>query len=86
MKAAKIVVFGLLAGLGISKLPYEYKLISFDYSAHEVPIAYQSFGNTIELDSKVKLNPPVPRRGGAYQMSYPIGNTKDFEVDIEFTI
>ena len=36
-----------------------YENYSFDFSAHERPIAYTNIGNTLELVSKVKVNPNV---------------------------
>ena len=43
-----------------------YEHYSFDFSAHERPIAYSTIGNALELVNKVKVNPAVADRGGAY--------------------
>ena len=42
-------------------------------------------GNSLELVNKVKVNPAVPDRGGAYVFDSHIGD-KEFEVEVEFTI
>lgn len=42
---------------------------SFDFSGHRRPIAYESLGNTVELQSKVKLLPLVENAGGAYVLN-----------------
>ena len=42
-------------------------------------------GNTVELQSKIKLNPSVPEAGGAYALMTKILQ-KEVEFDIEFTI
>ena len=76
----------LIISVAVSKLEYPYEIISFDYSAHKLPLSYRSYGNTVELANKVKLNPPVPNRGGAYRLAYPLQNQKDFEVEVEFSI
>ena len=76
----------IIASVAYSRLDVPYKVISFDYSAHELPLAYRTDGNAVELASKVKLNPPVPNRYGAYKLAYPLQNQKDFEVEIEFSI
>jgi len=66
-----------------SKVAFEN--YSFDFSAHTRPIAYTTYGNALELINKVKINPPVADRGGAYTFDGKIAD-KDFEVDVEFTI
>ena len=58
------------AARSITKYPYVN--YSFDYSAHNIPIAYSSIDNTVELFTKVKLNPKVPSRGGAYVLDNPL--------------
>jgi hypothetical protein len=65
-----------------------YPNYSFDYSAHEVPIAYTSIDNAVELHSKVKLNTLVPMKGGGYLLDVPLEQRifEEFEMDIEFTI
>ena len=73
-RVATCSVVLMLASTCLSKLEYPYKLISFDYYAHEPPLAYRSFGNTVELGNKVKLTPPVEDRGGAYSLAYPLKN------------
>ena len=55
---------------GLQKYPY--KNFNFDYSSHNIPIAYTSVDNTVELFSKVKLNPSVPQKGGAYILDSPL--------------
>ena len=62
-----------------------YENYSFDFSAHTRPIAYTTFGNTLELTNKVKLNPMVAERAGAYKFDTKLTD-KDFEVDLEFTV
>lgn len=62
-----------------------YENYSFDFSAHTRPIAYRTLGNTLELNNKVKLNPAVPNRGGAYVFDKQITD-KDFEIEMEFTL
>ena len=56
-----------------------YENYSFDFSAHERPIAYQAYGNAIELVNKIKLNPDVEGRGGAYKFDNHI-EEKEFEI------
>ena len=62
-----------------------YENYSFDFSAHKRPIAYTTYGNALELNSKVKLNPAVADRYGAYVFD---GKLKDdvFEIELEFTV
>ena len=62
-----------------------YENYSFDFSAHKRPIAYTTYGNALELNSKVKLNPAVDNRYGAYVFD---GKLKDevFEIEMEFTV
>ena len=43
-----------------------YDNYSFDLSAHDRPMAYVALGNALEHNSRVKLNPAVEDRGGAY--------------------
>ena len=62
-----------------------YENYSFDFSAHERPLAYTTYGNAIELVSKVKLNPDVENRGGAYVFNEHIED-KEFEIQVEFTM
>ena len=62
-----------------------YENYSFDFSAHRRPIAYASWGNTVELQSKVKLLPLVENAGGAYVLAPEI-SSNSVEFDIEFTI
>jgi len=62
-----------------------YENYSFDFSAHRRPIAYASLGNTVELQSKLKLLPSVPNSGGAYVLNAEV-ESKSVEFDIEFTI
>ena len=62
-----------------------YDNYSFDFSAKKRPIAYQSMGNAVELQSKIKLNPKVAEAGGAYALMTKILQ-KEVEFDIEFTI
>ena len=79
-----LVLFQLVSAQGSQpKVPYEN--YSFDFSAHTRPLAYTTFGNTLELYNKVKLNPGVSDRGGAYVLDQKIDD-KDFEVDLEFTV
>jgi hypothetical protein len=70
----------------LQKIPYDN--YSFDYSAHEVPIAYTSVDNTVELHHKVKLNPIVPMRGGGYILDNPLERQifEEFEIEVEFTV
>jgi len=65
-----------------------YPNFSFDYSAHDVPIAYTAFDNAVELHSKVKLNTIVPMKGGGYLLDVPLSQIifEEFEMEIEFTI
>jgi hypothetical protein len=65
-----------------------YPNFSFDYSSHDVPIAYTALDNAVELHSKVKLNTVVPMKGGGYLLDVPLDQTifEEFEMDIEFTI
>ena len=71
---------------GLTKYPYNN--YNFDYSSHNIPIAYTSVDNTVELFSKVKLNSKVPSKGGAYILDAPLDQTvfEEFEVDVEFTL
>jgi len=62
-----------------------YDNYSFDFSAHTRPIAYTTYGNALELVNKVKLNPAVADRAGAYKFDTKLAD-KDFEVDLEFTV
>jgi|Transcript_41776 hypothetical protein len=62
-----------------------YENYSFDFSAHTRPIAYTTVGNALELTNKVKLNPAVPDRGGAYKCDGTIDD-KEFEIEFEFTV
>ena len=62
-----------------------YEHYSFDFSAHERPIAYSTIGNALELVNKVKVNPAVADRGGAYLFDSHIRD-KEFEIEVEFTI
>ena len=62
-----------------------YENYSFDFSAHERPIAYTNIGNTLELVQKVKVNPNVHDRGGAYLLDTTIEEA-EFEVQVEYTI
>lgn len=63
----------------------DYVNYSFDFSAHTRPIAYVTYGNALELVNKVKVNPDVANRGGAYVFDSTISD-KDFEIEIEFSI
>ena len=63
----------------------DYVNYSFDFSAHTRPIAYVTHGNALELNNKVKVNPAVANRGGAYVFDSTISD-KDFEIEVEFTI
>ena len=45
---------------------------SFDFSSKKMPLAYQSYGNAVELEHKVKLNSIVNHMGGAYDLNRPI--------------
>ena len=58
------------AARGLTKYPYEN--FNFEIKAHNIPIAYTSVENTVELFSKVKLNPKVPSHGGAYILDNPL--------------
>eukprot|EP00347_Sterkiella_histriomuscorum_P022120 403331610 len=58
---------------------------SFDYSAHQAPIAYYSYGGTVELLTKTILIPAVERITGAYILSKQL-QTSQFEIDIEFVL
>ena len=62
-----------------------YEHYSFDFSAHERPIAYSTIGNALELVNKVKVNPAVADKGGAYLFDSTIRD-KEFEIEVEFTI
>ena len=62
-----------------------YENYSFDFSAHERPIAYSTMGNALELNKKVKVNPAVADRAGAYVFDSHI-TEKEFEIEVEFTI
>ena len=39
---------------------------SFDYTSGVRPLAWKSYGNTIELANTVKLNPAVENKYGGY--------------------
>jgi len=62
-----------------------YENYSFDFSAHTKPLAYTTIGNALELVNKVKVNPDVANRGGAYLFDSKIQD-KEFEIELEFTI
>jgi hypothetical protein len=62
-----------------------YDVYSFDYSAHKLPLYYQTYGNAVELSHKVKLNSEVNRKGGAYVLDAPI-TFPEIEVEVDFTI
>ena len=66
-------------------LKEDYVNYSFDFSAHTRPIAYVTYGNALELVNKVKVNPDVANRGGAYLFDSTISD-KDFEIEVEFSI
>ena len=79
LQILQVVVVAQGLGKGV------YENYSFDFSGGKRPIAYSSIGNTVELQSKIKLNPAVANNGGAYILLKPI-EVKEVEFDIEFTI
>jgi hypothetical protein len=38
---------------------------SFDFSAHQLPVAYNTYGSAVQLHHKYKLIPDIPSRFGA---------------------
>ena len=80
---AVCLLSGSLAAEDETKVAYEN--YSFDFSAHTRPIAYSTAGNALELLNKVKVNPAVADRAGAYIFDVKLSD-KDFVVDVEFTI
>lgn len=85
MKNFASILLGMLAHSGLHLVAAAeqekavYENYSFDFSAHERPIAYQAYGNAIELVNKIKLNPDVEGRGGAYKFDDHI-EEKEFEI------
>lgn len=68
-----------------NSVPLVYENYSFNFSEHKRPIAYQTLGNALELNSKIKLNPRVANRGGAIVLDTPIRD-KTFTAQLEFTM
>lgn len=54
--------------------------------AHKLPIAYQTYGASIQLHDKYVLLPDVAGRQGAIVMKQPIMSDLKFEIDVEFTM
>ena len=44
-------------------------IYSFDYSAHKSPLAFVTFGSSVDLITKTKLIPQVQNTSGAYFLS-----------------
>ena len=74
-----------LACLTLLHARFVHDAYSFDYSAHQMPLMWSSYGNAVELSHKVKLNTEVALKGGAYVLDRPI-TFPEIEVDIEFSI
>ena len=62
-----------------------YENYSFDYSTHRFPLAYETYGNAVELSQYIKLNSKAKDKGGAVVLSEPITFGK-FETQIEFSL
>ena len=83
MLGSLCLLSGCFAAEGETKVAYDN--YSFDFSAHTRQIAYTTAGNALELLNKVKVNPAVPDRTGAYILDVKMTD-KDFVVDVEFTV
>ena len=57
---------------------------SFDFSAHNLPKAYEYFGASVQLHHKVKLIPDVKDRYGAVVLKKRILSDNKFQIDVEF--
>ena len=56
-----------LVGMTSAQLDkYLLENYSFDYTSGVRPLAWKSYGNTIELANTVKLNPAVENKYGGY--------------------
>lgn len=79
-------MFLRLICVAVAQAKVVYDNYSFDYSAQKMPLWYETYGNAVELQHKVKLNSAVPNKGGAYVLTDPVHFSKDLDIDIEFTI
>ena len=69
----KLAIIGLLLSSSyafdgerdILKKPQVLENYSFDFSAHKLPVAFDTYGASVQLHSKYKLIPDVDRRNGA---------------------
>ena len=82
-----LIVQAILVSIVCSEIDKRilYKNYSFYMKEYEHPIAYTTLGNTIELNTKVILNPAVADRGGAFALD-PAIKDKNFEIELEYTV
>lgn len=80
-----LIALAFFVSAAISTNIAKYPNFSFDYSAHEMPLFYTSYGNAVELNHNVKLNSLIEEKGGAYSLDAPI-EFKEIALGIEFTI
>lgn len=57
---------------------------SFDFSQHHMPLAYDTYGASVQLLHKYKLIPDIKDRYGAIVLNKRIQSDRAIEVDVEF--
>ena len=62
----------------------ELENYSFDFSAHKLPRAYDTYGAAVQLHNQIKLIPDVKNRNGAIVLNRKILSDRKYEFDIEF--
>ena len=57
---------------------------SFDFSKHHLPLAYDTYGASVQLLHKYKLIPDIKDRYGAIVLNKRLQSDRAVEVDVEF--
>jgi|TARA_B110001450_G_C17246164_1_gene329572 hypothetical protein len=78
LRVTKMGVITLLLSSSVLSIDVDRSLLdqpqllenySFDFSAHKLPIAYDTFGSAVQLHHKYKLIPDVKERYGAIMLN-----------------
>ena len=77
---------GQAPGPEVLDRPQNIDMYSFDFSAHQLPLAYNTYGSSVQLHSKYKLIPDVKNRYGAIVLNKYIQSDRKYEIDVEFQL
>ncbi|CDW90301.1 zinc finger protein dhhc domain containing [Stylonychia lemnae] len=87
MKKSLIQISTLLTLITLSQATIRQRIEQFSFESQygEYPLAYLTFGSSINLERRVKLIPPIKSQNGAIFLNQPVASP-DFELFMQFNI